>query len=588
MYEATHRTRAHNTVLDLTNCRLRVLAKELGDAWYGLANNLGYAPSTNRRISVVVRKFLEFAEGQLSPGVSVNDDESALVECIHAWEVSLLSEYSTSSNLPYKDSQQLSIVLRWLLQSGHRLGPLVGAWAEAPPLALSKKETPVDELPNKSRLQLRDACRQIIRQAEARVRRGREMATAGSGGLKDDSGMGGLLWTLLNGDEYGSPAFDLVRDHRSAPQELLDEIGWSASESNPGTFRIVARRHLAFLLSPTPRELQAFRVLLLMETGWAPEQLTDLRLKDIALGDERVSLTTTKNRGRGLKLYDYRKGASNWSVWALLDRLMRLCEHLRHLGDVAREDQYLFARLSRSGRGRIFTNDVFKDYLLKDLVLETGIEWSGAYDIRRLRKTFKTIQGAITGTAAGAAGTDHTVQVSRDHYMQTTTVHFMAAKAVNTAQKFVYDRVTLGPTVVAAQAEDIRGTGKEAQILEKALETTAESAKDIEMGVTACRDPYDSPFTASGKLCHLRPSSCFLCPNALVFLDHLPRIMAFRNTVVAQEPNFTPTEFQAVWGAALASIDAIMGEFSPEQLEQASLALPGSVHIPISQRIQLS
>jgi hypothetical protein len=172
--------------------------------------------------------------------------------------------------------------------------------------------------------------------------------------------------------------------------------------------------------------------------------------------------------------------------------------------------------------------------------------------------------------------------------MQTTTVHVLAAQAVNAAQKFVHERVIAGPTVVTARASEIQGDRSGPQIRERALEIAGESAMDMEMGVTACRDPYDSPFTPTGRLCHLRPSSCFLCPNSLVFQDHLPRILAFRDTVLAQQPNFTPSEFQAVWGAALASIEAIIAEFSPRQIEEAASVLPVPIHIPISQRIQLS
>ncbi|BAS11728.1 hypothetical protein AHiyo8_00310 [Arthrobacter sp. Hiyo8] len=65
----------------------------------------------------------------------------------------------------------------------------------------------------------------------------------------------------------------------------------------------------------------------------------------------------------------------------------------------------------------------------------------------------------MTGTAAGAAGMDHTVQVSRGHYMQTTTIHVLAAKVTNAAQEYVYNSILQGPAVIPARAKELRLAG---------------------------------------------------------------------------------------------------------------------------------
>lgn len=586
VHEATHRTRVHNSTLDLSASRLKVLSHELGQSWYEVATNLSYAPTTVRRMSVVVRRFIEFAElSELEEAVSLASSGSALVECIHRWELSLRQEYASTSNLPYKDSQQLSQILRWHIQSGRQVASLVRSRAEARPLAPQRRETPVDEVPNRTRIELRDSCRATIRQAESRIQRGTAMASNGPDADAVPGSLPGLLRSLLNEPPGNSPVSDRIRSAADAPQNLLNELKSQAS-SNDADFAMTARGRLVLFVSPSSRDLQAFRILLLMETGWSPEQLTDLRLGDIEWGDGKVSVTTQKLRARTMKSHEYYKGNSRWNVYALLERLIALTEPIRHLATGPREEQYLLVRLTRSGSGTLLTNEIFKQYLLKDFIQDAGISWSGPFDIRRIRKTFKSIQGAVTGTAAGAAGMDHTIQVSRDHYMQSTTIHVLAAKVTNAAQEYVYNSIVPGPTVIPAKASKLSlGQGDET-LGDLAVRTVNESPKDMEMGVTACKNPYDSPFTTTGALCHVRPSMCFLCPNALIFQDHLPRILTFRDTLLAQQPNFRPQDFHTVWGATIASVEAILGEFSPAQLQAAADSGSAPVHVPISQRVQ--
>ena len=50
-------------------------------------------------------------------------------------------------------------------------------------------------------------------------------------------------------------------------------------------------------------------------------------------------------------------------------------------------------------------------------------------------------------------------------------------------------------------------------------------AGQLDMGLTNCRDPYDSPHTPAGTLCHVAPAMCMLCRNAVVFTAQLPRLL---------------------------------------------------------------
>ena len=59
----------------------------------------------------------------------------------------------------------------------------------------------------------------------------------------------------------------------------------------------------------------------------------------------------------------------------------------------------------------------------------------------------------------------------------------------------------------------------------------AATPTDRAMNVAHCASPYESPFSPAGRLCEHRPSMCFACPNAIVFADHLPRILGYREVL---------------------------------------------------------
>lgn len=583
------RGRTYDTVLDLNSTASKELAHELGESWYGVAQNIGYSLTTIRRMGVVLKHFVEFTDSYPVPDdLFLADPRSKLTDCLHEWELSLQSRYAISSNVPYKDSLQLKLLFRWHQQAGGKLSPLAEAWAQAPPLAISKKESPVDELPNESRVELRRACRKVVSNLEARMRRTwRLVKNAEQPKVGTPYTLGYLVSVLLDGDKFGVPALDLLTEYDRIPDAIAFGPEKEKGQRN-GNNQLVIRAKFIRFASPSPQELAAFRILLLMETGWSPEQLTDVKIGDLTVTDDRITIITHKERARRTRPYTYSRGNSRWDTWALFTRLLDVTRPLRKLSSEPLNSQYLFSRLSTASYGRpIFSNEVFKVSYLRNIVEDHNVPWSGRFDVRRLRKTFKTIQGAVAGTTAGAAGFDHTVQVSREHYMQTTTINILSAQAVNAAQNFVHDKLLVNPTVVKRSAAESINDDVDTPISEVAELVLHESAKDVEMGVTSCRDPYDSPFTQSGKLCHVRPSACFLCPNALIFVDHLPRILAFRQMITAQRTILAPQEFQSRWGQSLESIEAILSEFTEAQLQEASTALI-PLHVPLTQRIQLS
>jgi hypothetical protein len=222
---------------------------------------------------------------------------------------------------------------------------------------------------------------------------------------------------------------------------------------------------------------------------------------------------------------------------------------------------------------------------LTKLIERHGLSISQPYDMRRLRKTVKSARAALLGTLAGAAGDDHTVEVFRGHYAQTTTVHTIAAQTVLRAQEKVLQRASQGPTFVAAKAAEVAETPADPELAKLAASVAAETPAEQELTIAACRDPYDAPFMDKGSLCHASPSMCLQCRNAIVFRDHLPRLIAYRAALDAIENNTPPMVFSEMYGQQRANIDAIVAEFPPEQIESAR-QMDIHLHRPLGQRAE--
>lgn len=96
---------------------------------------------------------------------------------------------------------------------------------------------------------------------------------------------------------------------------------------------------------------------------------------------------------------------------------------------------------------------------------------------------------------------------------------------------------------------------------------------------------FDRWIKDKGSLCHASPSMCLQCRNAIVFRDHLPRLIAYREALDAIENNTPPRVFSEIYGQQRVNIDAIVAEFPPEQIESAREA---NIHLhhPLGQRAE--
>jgi len=79
---------------------------------------------------------------------------------------------------------------------------------------------------------------------------------------------------------------------------------------------------------------------------------------------------------------------------------------------------------------------------------------------------------------------------------------------------------------------------------------------------------------------------CLQCRNAVVFRDHLPRLVAYQGVLDEFEKNMPPTVFSEVYGQQKVNIAAIIAEFPTEWVDTARQA-DARLHRPLGQRAEL-
>ncbi|WP_411088071.1 hypothetical protein [Streptomyces sp. 061-3] len=362
---------------------------------------------------------------------------------------------------------------------------------------------------------------------------------------------------------------------RRAPQELL--------------------AGLAALLFPREVDLQPFRVLLLLAMDeCTPEELHDLRLADVEFTDHGVRLRQTKNRAArtrhrlhtspaGPDGPEAFQGKGRWDVPGLMRRLVAVTEPVRRTYPATAEWLWLAvepngiggARVAGRRAGFVLSGRRFTDWISRPRdVQDRGLDVSLPHDVRRLRKTAKITKAVVLGGAvADLAGDDHHVEVFRRHYAHGTTAHVLAGRAVTGAQQKVFASLTRPVFADDAAVEELTDPK-----VASALGLTAGTAKEmregqLDMGLVNCRDPYDSPHApADGRVCHVAPAMCMLCRNAVVFPEHLPRLVLLADHIEQMRNRLTPPQWQAVWGRQAAALVQLFEEcaaWMPEARRQA-------------------
>lgn len=579
-----------DSTLHPLNYRHSVLAAELADALVEMRRSLGLADGTIYHYRRGLESLLRSLADSVPQAVSFSRADASVVEALHEWESSLSASYSAESHVPYSRGRQIRRLIQVRVASGREVSEPVLRWARGPILHRGGENRPLDEFSNAERLAIRDACRNRIRALEARQSLGRQLLLSGSDPRNDGwSRPANILWAVRWLGRAGGPSIfnEVARANESGALADLDDTSNSESPIYRSTDRAMS------YLYPSDQDLIAFRTLLQLATGAAPEEWSGVTIHDIEVSSDALHVRVHKaraHRSRTIRCAITTTGTDKgWKAGDLVRRLITVTEHARseatttspHISDAL----FLTVRrtVSRSLEPRATP---FYRRPFSALLSTISPEISQPHDARRLRKTVKSIRAAVLRSADSAAGDDHSIAVYQRHYAQSTTVHVLAGAAVNAAQSQVFDRLRRGPVLVKSPARDVAADGTSVLSTAAAAELSSTST-DRAMNVAQCSSPYKSPFSPAGRLCEHRPSMCFACPNAIVFADHLPRVLAYREALRGHEREQPPEQFAAVHGQQLINVEQILREFAPDEIQAAEEQLnnlPQTVHVPLAQR----
>lgn len=608
------RDRPVHARLDPSQFDCSTLAGQLADLWidYHRKNAL----KTVHAYPTAIRSFAKFLDKRLSAqGIDpaqarLEDERLDLPALLHAWGQSLLQEYPEYSRRPWGLERALLALLSHGAERDLNIPDRVRRRAAAPPGVRKATGQVLDEFSNAERVAMRKAAQDDVRSLEKRLAQGRELLEAGQdphqhGWLE----LPNLIWATRNGlvdSQTLGENLPLTRNWPSQLREFAQSTGiW------PGIGLMGCLHRMLF---PREIDLHPFRVLLLLAmTDCTSEELHALQVPDLEFSAEGVRIVQSKERAERIRADFHLTDASYgmpeepgdkeypgrgaWDVPGLLRRLLEVNALTRTVFD---SEPWLFTAVEsrRSVRmeaalaafadpGRRFTHWL-GGHSGPERPFPKGV--SQPHDVRRLRKTAKTTRVvALGGTLTDLAGDDHSVRVFQQYYAHGTTAHVLAGAAMNRAQSKVFATVTGRATLVRPEDETRLGEPEVATALGVTPEQGAELRDgELDMGVSNCKDPHNSPHSVPGKLCHVAPAMCMVCDNAVVFVSQLPQQLMLFDHIQHMRDVLPPKTWHSVWGRQDAALRQVFEECTDhiedarKTIEKQSLTL----NLPLGMRTE--
>lgn len=171
----------------------------------------------------------------------------------------------------------------------------------------------------------------------------------------------------------------------------------------------------------------------------------------------------------------------------------------------------------------------------------------------------------------------HAEIVTTQRYIGDQLVRGIHRKSIRAAQDAIVRRVTVVIPKRAEQALNELASeiplGRRKKIADGAYDT----------GLCKCRNPFDSPQRdqQKGRCCTLF-MACVTCPNALFFLEDLPRVIALRNHLIAEKKSMRRGVWEVLYQDRLRVIEEdIIGAFSKAQIAEAERQAIKVTEMPI-------
>jgi hypothetical protein len=165
----------------------------------------------------------------------------------------------------------------------------------------------------------------------------------------------------------------------------------------------------------------------------------------------------------------------------------------------------------------------------------------------------------------------------------------MSGQVITTAQDHWFAKAVDGPTVLT-DSTDVLNTPEQAT----ALGLSPQQAEDIrqgalDMGLSQCADPHNSPYGRSGQLCPVAPLRCLECRNAWVLPSNLPQLLLFADHLDRLRLRLSPQHFAQLWGQSHANLHAVLAERTDEEKALARKHIDAgeaSLHLPLAANVE--
>ncbi len=461
----------------------------------------------------------------------------------------------------------------------------------------------VDEYSRADKRALIRAAWDDLRSVEHRLKQGSELLATGEDPRRDSGWLvpANLLWVIEH--QVGTTREILAQlppadDWPSALRELLP------SGTIPGQRRRALLRVLVRMLYPHNRDLHALRVLLMAATGHTSEEITGLTEADVEFTPDGVELTFTKQRARAVRRRAYstpedepaavsHPSRPRLDAAGSLRRLMAVTKRLRRRSGLVPAPLFLRAVIQVYDLTIRPFNPDMNGASFGTWLEHMGLELDGPADIRRLRKSGKVEKALAYRGRISDIADDHTAEVFRGHYAHGTTLRVIAGEVITSAQQRWFTEATSGPTVLTTDAEAALTHPDAPTTLGLSAEQVEQLRSGaLDMGVSSCRDPLDSPFGRAGQLCPVAPLRCLECRHALVLPSNLPQLLLLADHLDQLRRRLSPQHFHTLWGQRHANLTAVLADRTDAELTlarkhidtgEAGLHLPLSAHVEFDQ-----
>lgn len=598
--------RGHRTIrLDPAQFSCALLAGELADEWVELSAAAELAMGTVHCYRHAIVEFCTFVD-QTTPAAATATLEHAepdLLRVILEWVRGLPSRYPAGSQEPAGLASRVrNLIIHRSQHPDRPVTALLNGWLTGA-IGLRKGVTQeVDEFTRADKRALIRAAWDDLRALEQRLHRGGELLAAGADPRVDIDGWtspSDLLWAI---------------DHGVETREILDNLPppdqWPPAllELLPPTAASVTMRRRALLralvgmLYPHNLDLHALRVLLVAATGHTSEEVTGLAEADVEFTAHGVQLTFTKLRAHAVRRRAYGTAPAPQTTAVphlsrprldaadIVRRLMAVTERLRHRSGLPSPPLFLRAVVHIYDLTiRPFNGDM-NGASLKSWLDRVGLALDGPADIRRLRKSGKVEKALAYRGRVNDIADDHSVEVFRGHYAHGTTLHVIAGHVITTAQQRWFAEATTGPTVLTSDGEaelDHPQAPSTVGLSTEQIGQLRDGAMD--MGVSSCRDPLDSPFGRPGQPCPVAPLRCLECRHAVVLPSNLPQLLLLADHLDTLRRRLTPQHFHTLWGQSHANLTAVLQDRTDAEIALARKQIDTgeeSLHMPLSARAE--